>query len=171
MRRSERKIDHIERRLDGIIEILNDLRVSRPDTERPQLPRRTQTPSNESNFTSTVSRHAAQAEPAPGPVVEGESSLTAHSAFATEFLQKFVRSDSLQNCSLEMRQTLDALAHIVTTLKKQTASNDIINSHLTPAPRLRPHRFELPPIEKAVALIRLAKCKYRAPNVKRTFNA
>ncbi|PYI12339.1 hypothetical protein BO78DRAFT_2004 [Aspergillus sclerotiicarbonarius CBS 121057] len=153
----EKKIDHIERRLDGIIEILNDLRVSRPDTERSWLPKSTNPPSNESHSTPAISSHAPQADSAAGPVVEGDSSLTAHSAFANEFLQNFLSTDSVQNCSLELRQTLDALAHTVATLKKQTTSSEIIDTHLTPTSRLRLRGFELPPIEKAVALIRLAK--------------
>lgn len=156
---SERKIDHIERRLDGIIEILNDLKVSRPETERPRLPRATQTLSNESHSTPAVSGHATPADLAAGPVVEGDSSLTAHSAFANDFLQNFVNADSVQDCSLEMRQTLDALAHTVATLKKRTASSEIIDSHFPPTHRPRLKGLELPPIEKAVALIRLAKCE------------
>lgn len=155
---SERKIDHIERRLDGIIEILNDLKLSRPETERPQLPSDTQT--NESHSTPAVSSHATPAD-LTGPVVEGDSSLTAHSDFANDFLQSFVSSDSAQDCSLEMRQTLDALAHTVATLKKQTTSSEIIDSHFPPAHRPRLKSLELPPIEKAVALIRLAKCEYQ----------
>lgn len=162
---SERKIDHIERRLDGIIGILNDLKLSRPETERPQLPRDTQTLSNESHSTPAVSGHANPADLAAGPVVEGDSSLTAHSAFANDFLQNFVSADSVQDCSLEMRQTLDALAHTVATLKKQTASSEIIDSHFSPTHRPRPKGLELPPIEKAVALIRLAKCEYRFATV------
>ncbi|KAI9930802.1 hypothetical protein MW887_011560 [Aspergillus wentii] len=153
----ERKIDHIERQLDGIIGILHDLKVSRPDTERPGLPRSTQTPSNESHSTPGVSSHAPQGDSAAGPLVEGDSSLTAHSAFANEFLQNFLSTDSVHDCSLELRQTLDALAHTVATLKKQTTSSEIVGTHLPPTPRLRLQGCELPPIEKAVALIRLAK--------------
>ncbi|RDW74378.1 Zn(II)2Cys6 transcription factor domain-containing protein [Aspergillus mulundensis] len=156
----ERKIDLIERRLDGIIEMLHDLKVSRPSTER-SWARSTQTPSTESQSTPAVSSHEPQADSAGGPLVAGDSLLTAHSAFANEFLQSFLSTDSVQNCSLELRQTLDALAHTVATLKKQTTSSDIIDPHLTPAPRLRLQGFELPPIEKAVALIPLAKCEYQ----------
>ncbi|KAE8135088.1 hypothetical protein BDV38DRAFT_294908 [Aspergillus pseudotamarii] len=153
----ERKIDHIERRLDGIIEILNDLKVSRPEPERPQLPRGTQPLSNETHSTPAVSGQATPADLAAGPVVEGDSSLTAHSAFANDFLQTFVSPDAVQDCSLEMRETLDALAHTVATLKKQTASSEIIDPHFPPTNRPRLNDLELPPIEKAVALIRLAK--------------
>ncbi|KNG83521.1 putative fungal specific transcription factor [Aspergillus nomiae NRRL 13137] len=153
----EKKIDHIERQLDGIIEILNDLKVSRSDNKQPRLPRGMQAPSNEPHTTPAASRHETQADSAEGPVMEGDSSLTAHSAFAHDFLQNFMGADSVPNCSLEMRQTLDALAHTVATLEKQTASNEIIGSHFTRTPRLRIQNFQLPPIEKAVSLIRLAK--------------
>lgn len=60
-----------------------------------------------------------------------------------------------------MRQTLDALAHIVATLKKQTTSSETLDSYLATTSRPRVQGFKLPPIEKVVALIRLAKCEYR----------
>ncbi|KAJ5344597.1 hypothetical protein N7452_002601 [Penicillium brevicompactum] len=155
----ERKIDHIERRLDGIIEILNDLKVSKPEPEpgRAQLPRTKQPLSNQSHFTPAVFDHATPEDLAAGPVVEGDSSLTAHSAFANDFLQSFVGTDSVQDCSLEMRQTLDALAHTVATLKKQTITGEVPNSGFPPTHRPRMKVLNLPPIEKTVALIRLAK--------------
>ncbi|PYH80442.1 hypothetical protein BO82DRAFT_384489 [Aspergillus uvarum CBS 121591] len=153
----ERKIDHIERQLDGIIGILQDLQVSRPDPQRSGLTRSTSTPSNESHSTPAVSSHAPQADSAGGPLVEGDSSLTAHSAFANDFLHNVLGPDPVQDCSLELRQTLDALAHTVATLKKQTTSSESLGTRLTPTPHLRIQRSELPPIEKAVALIRLAK--------------
>lgn len=106
---------------------------------------------------------------AAGHVVEGDSSLTAHSAFANDFLQNFVRADSVQDCSLEMRQTLDALAHTVAMLKKQTTSSEIIDSHFPPTHRPRMKGIEHPPIEKVVALIRLAKCTYRSAAVMSTY--
>ncbi|CAG8947963.1 unnamed protein product [Penicillium salamii] len=56
-----------------------------------------------------------------------------------------------------MRQTLDALAHILATLKRQTASSETIDAQFPPPHRPRQKALELPPIEKAVALIRLAK--------------
>ncbi|KAL4963268.1 fungal specific transcription factor domain-containing protein [Aspergillus stella-maris] len=153
----ERKIDHIDRRLDGIIELLHDLRVSQRDTERSSLLSSTQTPSNVSHPTPAVPIHAPEADSTAGPLVEGDSSLTAHSAFANEFLESFLSTDSVQDCSLELRQTLDALAHTVATLKKQSASGKITDTHLPPTPRLCLHDMELPPIEKAVVLIPLAK--------------
>lgn len=167
---SERKIDHIERQLDGIMGILNDLKVSRPETERPQLPRATQTLSNESHSALADSGHATPADLAVGPIVEGDSSLTAHSAFANDFLKSFVNVDSGQDCSLEMRQTLDALAHTVAALKKQTATGEIIDSHFPPTHRPRLKGLELPPIEKVVALTHLAKCEYRIATVMRLYH-
>ncbi|KAH3269453.1 hypothetical protein KXW55_003958 [Aspergillus fumigatus] len=137
--------------------ILNDLKVSRPETERFQLPRATQTLSNESHSALADSGHATPADLAVGPIVEGDSSLTAHSAFANDFLKSFVNVDSGQDCSLEMRQTLDALAHTVAALKKQTATGEIIDSHFPPTHRPRLKGLELPPIEKVVALTHLAK--------------
>lgn len=69
-----------------------------------------------------------------------------------------------------MRQTLDALAHTVATLKKQTITGEVPNSGFPPTHRPRMKVLELPPIEKTVALIRLAKCEYRFTTAMSTYH-
>ena len=88
------------------------------------------------------------------PLVEGTSSLAAHSVFANEFLQKAVRTGSLQDSSLEMRETLDSLHHIVDTLRRQNGASEMSYPHANRSMRPSLQGIELPPIQKAVTIIR-----------------
>lgn len=103
---------------------------------------------------STVGLSDAHAD----PIVEGESSLSAHSVFATELLQKVVSTESLQEASLELRETLDSLSHIVSSLKEQPVSNEMAFPNAVVHHRQRHASSDLPPLQQAVNLIRAAKC-------------
>lgn len=94
---------------------------------------------------------------ATGPVVEGDSSLTAHSAFANQFFQEVVSTDELQDSSLEMRETLDALRHMVHSLKHQTAASEMSYPNSRPSTRVAIPPYDLPPIRKSVEVIQAAK--------------
>ncbi|KAJ0320220.1 hypothetical protein COL5a_009850 [Colletotrichum fioriniae] len=98
-----------------------------------------------------------QSDEGEGGIVEGDSSLAAHSVFATEFLQKVVSTESLQDSSLDLGETLDALSQIVNALKQPTAAGEMTYPHAKPFTRVRAQGIELPPIEKAVHTIRIAK--------------
>ncbi|KAG8669090.1 hypothetical protein FPOAC1_008478 [Fusarium poae] len=103
--------------------------------------------------TSTHYGHLAQLT-ADSPVIEGESSLAAHGEFANEFLKNAVGTESLQGASLELRETLDSLHHIVSSLKQQTAATEMSYPYARPVPRPPFKNNDLPPIQTAVALIR-----------------
>ncbi|KAK1978354.1 fungal-specific transcription factor domain-containing protein [Colletotrichum cereale] len=105
----------------------------------------------------TLVSHAHQSDEEDGAVVEGASSLAAHSVFATEFVQKVVSTESLQDSSLDLGETLDALSQIVHALKQPAAAGEMTYPHAKPVNRLRIQGLEMPPIEKAVGTIRVAK--------------
>ncbi|GJC93473.1 fungal specific transcription factor [Colletotrichum higginsianum] len=87
-------------------------------------------------------------------MVEGESSMTAQSIFAHDFLQKAVGDDS---SVLEMRETLDALHSLVDALKQQPAIHELTYPHARPIARLALGDCEMPPVQSAVNAIREAK--------------
>lgn len=87
-------------------------------------------------------------------MLEGESSMTAQSIFAHEFLRKTV-GDSAS--VLEMRETLDALHSLVEGLKQQSASHELTYAHARPVPRPALSEWEMPPVQSAVSVIRDAK--------------
>ncbi|KAK1990061.1 fungal-specific transcription factor domain-containing protein [Colletotrichum falcatum] len=106
---------------------------------------------------ATLVSHTHQSDEDDGAVVEGDSSLAAHSVFATEFVQKVVSTESLQDSSLELGETLDALSQIVHALKQPAAAGEMTYPHAKPVNRLRIQGLKMPPIEKAVSTIRVAK--------------
>ncbi|KAJ5005264.1 hypothetical protein K4K48_007712 [Colletotrichum sp. SAR 10_66] len=166
---NERKIDQIDRRLETVIRLLHDMKVNpsagttssdrsggmmgTPPTEGMSLFSQDGPPTS----TNTPSSHALQADEESSAVVEGESSLAAHSVFATEFLQKVVSTKSLQDSSLDLGETLEALSQIVTALKQQPVAGEMTYPHAKPIQRQRIQGLELPPIQKAVNTIRVAK--------------
>ncbi|KAK1470405.1 fungal specific transcription factor [Colletotrichum tamarilloi] len=171
----ERKIDQIDRRLETVIRLLQDMKVnpsSNSNTSRAELlnfamataatpqvegpPCSAQRVSSTSTPATTAS-HTLQSDEGEGGIVEGDSSLAAHSVFATEFLQKVVSTESLQDSSLDLGETLDALSQIVNALKQPAAAGEMTYPHAKPFTRVRAQGIELPPIEKAVHTIRIAK--------------
>lgn len=88
--------------------------------------------------------------------VGGESSLAAHSAFACDFMHQVAGSTALQTPGSEMRGNLDALSHIVSSMREQTVASEMAYPHARPNQRPGPTGRELPPIKKTVELIRLA---------------
>ncbi|KAL2877606.1 hypothetical protein SGCOL_007134 [Colletotrichum sp. CLE4] len=170
----ERKIDQIDRRLETVIRLLQDMKVnpSSDNTSRAELlnfamataatpqveglPCSAQRVSSTSTPATTAS-HTIQSDEGEGGIVEGDSSLAAHSVFATEFLQKVVSTESLQDSSLDLGETLDALSQIVNALKQPAAAGEMTYPHAKPFTRVRAQGIELPPIEKAVHTIRIAK--------------
>ncbi|KAG7142068.1 hypothetical protein HYQ45_001493 [Verticillium longisporum] len=164
----ERKIDLIDRRLDGVVRLLEDLKLNWPPPTSQPPQSQTGSTSNpspaarnvQSSF-STPSSHGAQSVPA-GPVVEGDSSLAAHSVFANEFLQNVVNTGDLQGSGLELRETLNSLHHIVDALKQQTTTSEMAYPHGKPTSRPVFQTADLPPIKKAVALLRTATSQWLA---------
>ncbi|PKS09332.1 hypothetical protein jhhlp_003946 [Lomentospora prolificans] len=158
----ERKIDLIDRRLDGVIRLLEDLKMNwQPGP--PQAAQDKATPPKATSSMSTPGSGPSHTE-ATGPVVEGDSSLTAHSAFANQFFQEVISTDELQDSSLEMRETLDALHHIVHSLKHQTASSEMSYPNARPSNRVAMPPYDLPPIRKSVEVIQAAKA-YHSPTI------
>ncbi|KAK4120198.1 hypothetical protein N657DRAFT_693139 [Parathielavia appendiculata] len=154
---SEKKIDHIDRRLDGVVRLLEELKTqlpSRSPTPTP-VPVPAVTASSSTVASSGPTSHASHSTNAESTenVVEGESSLTAHSVFANDLLQKVMSRDSRP----EMKEKIEALRHMVEVMKKQPAAHEMTYPHARP---VRPAAFEgcdLPPIEKTVQVLKLAK--------------
>ncbi|EFX04895.1 c6 zinc finger domain containing protein [Grosmannia clavigera kw1407] len=134
----EQKIDHLEERLDVAIGLLEQL---------------TKTMSSQSSTVQIASPGALNHDTDGATVVEGDSSLGAHSAFASNFVNSFITSGSPAAPSLDMRQTLDVLSRIVTTLKRPKAASEMTYP-LSLEPRVQlPKRDRLPPIDRAMALV------------------
>ncbi|KAF5658365.1 C6 transcription factor [Fusarium heterosporum] len=154
----EKKIDIIDRRLEALTQLMRDMKMNMTSANlqstqnfTPNSEAARQSPAQASS--STPYGHLTKLD-ADSPVVEGESSLAAHGEFANEFLKNAVGTESLQGASLELRETLDSLHHIVNSLKQQTAATEMSYPYARPAPRPTLRNHELPPIQLSVSIIR-----------------
>lgn len=153
---SERKIDLIDSRLEAMDEILEELKTQNVNTDRASpLSYRT---SESVSGPSPQSCLPHRSEPATGPIVEGQSSLSAHSVFVKDFLHNFVQSDVRGQSDQQIRRTLVALTGIANTPIQHDATG-----HILPASRelnnAQQRGHALPPIQMVAPLIRLAKGK------------
>jgi hypothetical protein len=93
-------------------------------------------------------------------VAEGESSLSAHSVFIKDFLRTFVDADDTQQIDPEIQQTLNALSNIVKTSKQQPLARELVLPHAKVQSPVQQRKYDLPPIQDAVALIRAAQSEH-----------
>lgn len=86
-------------------------------------------------------------------MVEGESSLTAHSVFANKLLQKVASTDTRP----EMLERIEALHNVVESMEKQPASREMLYPHAKPVRPVTLEGCDLPPIEKTLQLLKAVK--------------
>jgi hypothetical protein len=150
--------------LEGVTQLLQDLKVKldtptttqqqqqrQPSSYHLQLPKES-TSKATSSSTPSPGSHADTT----GPVVEGDSSLTAHSVFANNLLQKVVNVDS----NLTMRDTLNALRDIVDTMKQQPAAHEMTYPNASTIPSFTSAALktcQLPPIQQTVQILKYTK--------------
>jgi hypothetical protein len=80
--------------------------------------------------------------------------LSAHSLFVNDFLQPFANAKQLDP---ENQKTLDTLSHISIASKQEVKAPGLALPYAhTPRP-LHRRRWEMPPIQNAVTLIRAAQ--------------
>ncbi|KAK4096574.1 hypothetical protein N658DRAFT_519135 [Parathielavia hyrcaniae] len=157
---NEKKIDHIDRRLDGVVRLLEELKTQLPSRSPTPVP--VPTPAVTASSTTVASAcsagHVGHAGHGTNPestenVVEGESSLTAHSVFANDLLHKVMSRDSRP----EMKERIEALRHMVEVMKKQPAAHEMTYPHAKPVRHVAPEGCELPPVDKTLQIMKLAK--------------
>lgn len=92
-----------------------------------------------------------------GLVLEGGSSLTAHSTLAIDFLDKVVGADRRKGYNFETRELLDSLRQIVHATKAQPLHAESLFSFAQPSAPQRLKPSTMPPIQVAAAMIRKAE--------------
>ncbi|CAH0055475.1 unnamed protein product [Clonostachys solani] len=152
----ERKLDVIDNRLERAIHLLENLHTrGTPDVRSPQQPHRPQVPTKTPSSASTPASDSIQPQRAHGQAVEGDSSFAAHSVFVNEFLQTVAETTSLQESSPELCEALDELSCIL--IQQDATTDEVAYPHSRPIQRPNLPGCEMPPIKKAIALIRIAK--------------
>ncbi|PYH87834.1 fungal-specific transcription factor domain protein [Aspergillus ellipticus CBS 707.79] len=155
----EKKIDLIEERLGNIERLLLELKSNKGPSEpcfhstpmsRPLSPSAT-------NYTSNAATTLDQDEYTPA--FEGNSSLAAHSAYASEFLETAVSRSALQMSTPKISMALATLKRMVNMQDHQAQSPSrevrFPNQKAIPGSGLRD--LTMPPVHVVLSLLR--KCK------------
>jgi hypothetical protein len=100
---------------------------------------------------------------------EGESSLSAHTAFASRLIERAVSTAPLETFSSEMATTLVALRRLAKTQdhndsKSTGCQTDYRHARPDPSPVLSLHENPMPPIESVMGVLQLMKSKSRSPH-------
>ncbi|KAL3444514.1 hypothetical protein BJX65DRAFT_297640 [Aspergillus insuetus] len=161
----ERKIDLIERKLDRLGDLVerltSQLSSSNPGTPLPKhssVP--TPTSSEVSNIQPVVQAHPRKPRAYPTSkrgLSKGQSSLSAHSSFAVDFLHNAVGSEEGKEAENEFRALLDTISPIVDAFTSQPIQPTPLFPFSRPEPFTGVPGSEMPPIETAVALLRLSE--------------
>ncbi|KAL2834815.1 hypothetical protein BJY01DRAFT_223918 [Aspergillus pseudoustus] len=164
----ERKIDLIEERLDRlgdfVEKLTTQLSTSNSGPSVPEgLPVALSTPSQVTIGGPVVEPHLVKVEPGPEcgtnrvEVLKGQSSLSAHSSFAVDFLQKAVGTEQGNASESEFRALLDTLSPIVGAFTSQPVRPTPLFPFARSGLNGNSQGIEMPPIQTAVALLRLAE--------------
>ncbi|KAI8656887.1 Zn(2)-C6 fungal-type domain-containing protein [Fusarium sp. Ph1] len=149
----EKKIDRIDGQLQAVIGLLQDLKTN-PPSGNPQTTHQAPT------VQSCAPSPGNYTTPSTSAVIEGDSSLSAHCAFANDFVQQAAGAEPLRSSSaLGMQETLEALSRVVDALKQPTVANEMAYPHARPIQRPSIGERELPPFQNALTVIRLAKAQ------------
>lgn len=95
---------------------------------------------------------------------EGNSSMTAHTVFASEFLEQAVTSSSLdRKFSLDIRRALASLKRMVHMQNRKGPSHESRFTHQKPIPKGGLSQLPLPPTDIVLSLLREIKGQSAVP--------
>lgn len=157
---SEDKIDEISSKLDQICSVINTSGISsNPVGGTSQISHSSPFPraaASSSSYTHVPSPSVVtDDEEASGAETEGELSLKAHAAYATEFVQKIVSSTY---AAAEVTPSLDALRKIVET-RNQQSKKPAQQQPATLTVADTGEGLTMPPLETAMTCLNVLKGK------------
>ncbi|TPX11345.1 uncharacterized protein E0L32_001163 [Thyridium curvatum] len=175
----ERKIDQIEDRLGSIERLLQKLTTEPERGSGVHWPSRAPShhdPTSSRGFTATPSSSSAAGTPGGVPAnesrnggaggnddstFEGNSSLSAHTAFASEFLEHAVERTPLLDLSPNMSGALATLKQMVSMHNAGTTSQELRFPNQKPLPKGGLRELPMPPMEMVVEMLRAARGMYK----------
>lgn len=168
---SEKKIDTIQQQTNQIVQLLSRLTSAdvSGDASVSAYLDGSLVPSMNPTFSRAVSEAAQAASPcstASAPVpsqaqFEGESSLSAHTAFANSLIERAVSTAPLENFSTEMGSTLEALHDLIESQKAESNAYETTYRLARPDPHavLPLDQNPMPPINSVMTVLQLMKSK------------
>ncbi|KAH8883201.1 hypothetical protein GQ53DRAFT_732750 [Thozetella sp. PMI_491] len=157
----ERKIDYFEARLAGIEDMLRNINTSLSRGDGQALPQSSTArvfTSPSAAESSTVYEEIASSDSDDDQAFEGNSSMTAHTVFASEFLEHAVTSTSLgRQLSPDIQSALASLQQMVHMQHQKGTSHESRFAHQKPLPKGGIKELPLPPSQIVVQLLREIK--------------
>ncbi|KAK4194932.1 hypothetical protein QBC40DRAFT_317728 [Triangularia verruculosa] len=157
----EKKIDAIQEQTNQIVKLLSRLTTGNaapPVTsqEAPVNPRQSQVTNQILGAPSPCSTSSVAVWKAR---FKGESSLSAHTAFANSLISRAVTTAPLETVSPEMATTLDALRRLVETRDNESGGHETTFRLARPDPKtfLSLDENPMPPIESVMGVLQLMK--------------
>ncbi|KYK58789.1 fungal specific transcription factor domain protein [Drechmeria coniospora] len=155
---SERKIDQIESRLGNIESLLKN--IASPTAPSILVDHRGGAPVNTPGTGSSVLTAASTADYESSEeesAFGGDTGLTAHTTFASEFLEKAVRRTSLREVNPKMEAALLNLSQLVEMQKRRSISHGPRFPLQKPVPPGGICKLPMPPMAAVVNLLKHAK--------------
>jgi hypothetical protein len=165
---SERKIERVEKRLAGIEEMLSNLTSLTRSLSLGGTPRQVPTAAAVPSYASPTvepgtAYEALSIDEEHDETFEGNSSMTAHTAFASEFLEQAVTSPSFnQKLSPDIQNALACLRQMVQLQSRRGVTHESRLAHQKPVPRGL-SQLPLPPTDSVLKLLREIKGQWTLP--------
>lgn len=160
---SERKIDQIEGRLGNIEVLLQKLVSSQPIAPVHPLRSQAHTPSTTAAASSASHPTASSAADCDTSDDEsgygGDEGLTAHTAFASDFLERAVKRTSLREVNPKVEAALANLSQLVEMQKHRSISSGPRFPLQVPIPPGGLSKMPMPPLDVVVGLLKQNKGK------------
>jgi hypothetical protein len=122
---SEHKLNSFEERLGSIEDLLGQLTVTL--NSRPMSTNASSYASSTDPRGQTSTEHSVESDSRdpPGPVYEGDSSLSAHATFAHDFIGHVVQGTISPDVDPRMRSALSTLHQIIQKQNKKSMTNEL----------------------------------------------
>lgn len=152
---SERKIDALESRLAGVEHVLQriDASLSIQTTGERVVSSGSVFSLPKDRKASFAARDGEGKGDGAGPVFEGDSSLTAHTSFVNDFVDRAVRRAPLPETDPGMQSALSALRQIVQRQNKRPIGNGMHFPNQEPLPKGGFRNLSMPPTSLVCSLI------------------
>lgn len=155
---SERKIDQIESRLGNIEALLKNISSS-TTIDASKFIHTPATTSTDFNNIQTTSSNADYDSASEESALGGDSGLTVHTTFASEFLERAVKRAPLRALNPKMETALTNLRQLVEMQKKRSISHGPRFPLQQPVPPGGVSKLAMPPQGTVAALLRHVKSK------------
>lgn len=149
---SENKIDAIEERLSRIESLLRGMAVAtKKPPEQSEVPKMSPATPVGASIAVTPAPHSAK----PIQHFEGDTSLSAHTTFASDYLQRALRNTQMLSQDPDLASALSALSQVVSKQNIYPSDQDLPTTTMRAGGRRQ--KYSMPPAEVVSLVLREVK--------------